>query len=165
MLLGVVALKDITSDLLDKHDTSTRTAAHYLQPHFDVLTPDMPLGVALQHFMAFQGERLPVVESAACPTLAGVVLQDVAARRVFPDESRALIRRGPALAARACSIVSPPPPAGKQNAQASRTSGAQSVAYFQNGDVPRKTPVFDPPGSTGAARGFSVEARFDPERR
>ncbi|WP_027213753.1 ClcB-like voltage-gated chloride channel protein [Burkholderia sp. WSM2232] len=71
--LGVVALKDITSDLLDKRDTSTRTAADYLQPHFDVLTPDMPLGVALQRFMAFQGERLPVVESAAHPRLAGVV--------------------------------------------------------------------------------------------
>ncbi|NKJ49486.1 chloride channel protein [Burkholderia sp. SG-MS1] len=71
--LGVVALKDITSDLLDKHDTSAKTAADYLQPHFDVLTPDMSLGVALQHFMAFQGERLPVVESAAHPTLAGVV--------------------------------------------------------------------------------------------
>jgi CIC family chloride channel protein len=71
--LGVVALKDITSDLLDKRDTSTKTAADYLQPHFDVLTPDMSLGVALQHFMAFQGERLPVVESAAHPKLAGVV--------------------------------------------------------------------------------------------
>jgi CIC family chloride channel protein len=71
--LGVVALKDITSDLLDKRDTSAKTAADYLQPHFDVLTPDMPIGVALQHFMAFQGERLPVVESAARPTLAGVV--------------------------------------------------------------------------------------------
>jgi CIC family chloride channel protein len=71
--LGVVALKDITSDLLDRRDTSARTAADYLQPHFDVLTPDMPLGVALQHFLAFQGERLPVIESAACPKLAGVV--------------------------------------------------------------------------------------------
>nr|WP_205299327.1 MULTISPECIES: ClcB-like voltage-gated chloride channel protein [unclassified Paraburkholderia] len=71
--LGVVALKDITSDLLDKRDTSAKTAADYLQPHFDVLTPDMSLGVALQHFMAFQGERLPVVESTAHPTLAGVV--------------------------------------------------------------------------------------------
>lgn len=71
--LGVVALKDITSDLLDKRDTSAKTAADYLQPHFDVLTPDMSLGVALQHFMAFQGERLPVVESAAHPKLAGVV--------------------------------------------------------------------------------------------
>ncbi|RFU45328.1 ClcB-like voltage-gated chloride channel protein [Paraburkholderia sp. DHOC27] len=71
--LGVVALKDITSDLIEKRDTSERTAADYLQPHFDVLTPDMPLGVALQHFLAFQGERLPVVESVAHPTLAGVV--------------------------------------------------------------------------------------------
>ncbi|BFG73304.1 ClcB-like voltage-gated chloride channel protein [Paraburkholderia terrae] len=71
--LGVVALKDITSDLLENRDTSGKTAADYLQPHFDVLTPDMPIGVALQHFMAFQGERLPVVESAARPTLAGVV--------------------------------------------------------------------------------------------
>lgn len=71
--LGVVALKDITSDLIEKRDTSAKTAADYMQPHFDVLTPDMPLGVALQHFLAFQGERLPVVESAAHPKLAGVV--------------------------------------------------------------------------------------------
>ncbi|PLZ03973.1 chloride channel protein [Burkholderia sp. WAC0059] len=70
---GAVALKDITSDLLDRRDTSNRTAADYLQPHFDVLTPDMPLAVALQHFMAFAGERLPVVECADRPTLAGVV--------------------------------------------------------------------------------------------
>ncbi|MGF6538477.1 CIC family chloride channel protein [Paraburkholderia youngii] len=71
--LGVVALKDITSDLLDRTDTSMKTAADYLQPHFDVLTPDMSLAVALQHFMAFQGERLPVIESTARPLLAGVV--------------------------------------------------------------------------------------------
>jgi CIC family chloride channel protein len=71
--VGVVALKDITSDLLERRDTSTKTAADYLQPHFDVLTPDMSLGVALQHFMAFQGERLPVIESASHPKLAGVV--------------------------------------------------------------------------------------------
>ncbi|MEX3639285.1 ClcB-like voltage-gated chloride channel protein [Paraburkholderia sp. BR14320] len=71
--LGVVALKDITSDLLERTDTSMKTAADYLQPHFDVLTPDMSLAVALQHFMAFQGERLPVIESTAHPKLAGVV--------------------------------------------------------------------------------------------
>jgi CIC family chloride channel protein len=70
---GVVALKDITSDLLDERDTAAKTAADYLQPHFDVLTPDMALGVALQHFLAFQGERLPVVENAAEPLLLGVV--------------------------------------------------------------------------------------------
>ncbi|PXW27635.1 chloride channel protein, CIC family [Paraburkholderia caballeronis] len=71
--VGAVALKDITSDLLEGRDTSSRTAADYLQPHFDVLTPDMPLAVGLQHFMAFQGERLPVIESAREPLLAGVV--------------------------------------------------------------------------------------------
>lgn len=71
--LGAVALADITNDLLQKRDTSSKHACDYLKPSFDVLTPDMPLAVALQHFMSFQGERLPVVESAKHPTLAGVV--------------------------------------------------------------------------------------------
>jgi chloride channel protein, CIC family len=70
---GVVALKDITSDLLEAHDTGVKSAADYLQPHFDVLTPNMPLGEALQHFLAFQGERLPVIACAAEPKLLGVV--------------------------------------------------------------------------------------------
>jgi CIC family chloride channel protein len=70
---GVVALKDITSDLLDERDTEIKTAADYLQPHFDVLTPDMSLGEALQHFLAFQGERLPVIERKSQPLLLGVV--------------------------------------------------------------------------------------------
>jgi len=70
---GAVALKDITSDLLDKRDTAHKTAAHYLHTPFPLLTPDMPLGTALEHFMCFQGERLPVIESAAEPMLAGVV--------------------------------------------------------------------------------------------
>ena len=70
---GVVALKDITSDLLERRDTSARTAADYLQPEFAVLTPDMPIGVALQRFLSFQGERLPVVASADEPTLVGAV--------------------------------------------------------------------------------------------
>jgi chloride channel protein, CIC family len=70
---GVVALKDITSDLLEERDTDCKCAADYLQPHFDVLTPDMSLGVALQHFLAFQGERLPVIERVAQPLLLGVV--------------------------------------------------------------------------------------------
>ncbi|KLU20910.1 voltage-gated chloride channel protein ClcB [Caballeronia mineralivorans PML1(12)] len=70
---GVVALKDITSDLLDEGNTDIKSAADYLQPHFDVLTPDMSLGEALQHFLAFQGERLPVVDCAARPVLLGVV--------------------------------------------------------------------------------------------
>lgn len=70
---GAVALKDITSDLLDKRDTTDKTAAHYAHTPFPLLTPDMPLATALERFMAFQGERLPVIESEAEPTLAGVV--------------------------------------------------------------------------------------------
>ena len=71
---GVVALKDITSDLLDEHDTAKpRPPRDYLQPQFDVLTPDMSLGEALQHFLAFQGERLPVIEKQTQPLLLGVV--------------------------------------------------------------------------------------------
>jgi CIC family chloride channel protein len=70
---GVVALKDITSDLLNDRSTAAKCAADYLQPHFDVLTPNMSLGEALQHFLAFQGERLPVIESTAKPALLGVV--------------------------------------------------------------------------------------------
>ncbi|WP_116140628.1 ClcB-like voltage-gated chloride channel protein [Trinickia diaoshuihuensis] len=84
---GVVALKDITSDLLEKRDTASRTAADYLQPEFAVLTPDMPIGIALQHFLAFQGERLPVVACAATPTLVGAVYKTTlldAYRRMNP---------------------------------------------------------------------------------
>jgi CIC family chloride channel protein len=84
---GVVALKDITSDLLDRRDTSSRTAADYLQPEFAMLTPDMPIGVALQRFLAFQGERLPVVASAQEPTLLGAVYKTTlldAYRRMNP---------------------------------------------------------------------------------
>ncbi|WP_028231276.1 ClcB-like voltage-gated chloride channel protein [Paraburkholderia mimosarum] len=71
--LGAVALADITSDLLQKRDTTDKRARDYVKATFDVLTPDMPLAVGLQHFMSFQGERLPVVESTRDPTLAGVV--------------------------------------------------------------------------------------------
>jgi CIC family chloride channel protein len=70
---GVVALKDITSELLEKHATETKCAADFLRNHLRVLTPDMSLGTALQYFMAHQGERLPVVENADNPVLLGVV--------------------------------------------------------------------------------------------
>ena len=70
---GVVALQDITSDLLDKSGTTHKTAADFLRAEFATLTPSMTLGEALQHFLAFQGERLPVIEDAARPVLLGVV--------------------------------------------------------------------------------------------
>jgi chloride channel protein, CIC family len=70
---GAVALKDITSDLFEKRDTAQKTAADYTHAPFPLLTPDMPLATALDHFMGVQGERLPVIESEAQPMLAGVV--------------------------------------------------------------------------------------------
>lgn len=70
---GAVALKDITSDLLEKRDTAAKTAAQYVHTPFPLLRPDMSLSDALQHFMGFQGERLPVIESAVQPRLLGVV--------------------------------------------------------------------------------------------
>ncbi len=86
--LGAVALADITSDLLQKRDTSQKRAADYVQMPFEALTPDMSLATGLQHFMAFRGERLPVIESTVQPTLAGVVYKTSlldAYQRLNPD--------------------------------------------------------------------------------
>ncbi|CAM2149026.1 chloride channel protein, CIC family [Pararobbsia alpina] len=70
---GVVALQDVTSVLLRRQDTESMRAADLLREKFDYLTPDMTLGQGFQHFMMHQGERLPVIESDAQPTLLGVV--------------------------------------------------------------------------------------------
>ncbi|WP_338861888.1 ClcB-like voltage-gated chloride channel protein [Mycetohabitans rhizoxinica] len=80
---GVVALKDITSDLLDKHGPRERRARDYLRRDFAALTPDMPLAAALQHFLAFQGERLPVVASTQAPKLLGVVYKTALLQAYF----------------------------------------------------------------------------------
>lgn len=88
---GAVALKDITSDLLEKRDTTHKSAANYLHTPFPLLTPDMPIATALEHFMRFQGERLPVIECADEPTLAGVVYKTAlldAYRRMNADLGR-----------------------------------------------------------------------------
>ena len=72
--LGVVALQDITSWLLDHKQTAARTARDFLRPHFlHEVTPEMSLGEALQLFLDHQGERLPVIASADDPRLLGVV--------------------------------------------------------------------------------------------
>ncbi|MEW9582598.1 ClcB-like voltage-gated chloride channel protein [Paraburkholderia sp. DGU8] len=71
---GVVALEDLASDLASPRSTRRMTAADYLLPDFHVLTPDMTLGQALQLFLNFRGERLPVIDpkSKSAPIL-GVV--------------------------------------------------------------------------------------------
>jgi CIC family chloride channel protein len=71
---GVVALEDLASDLALPRSPRRMTAADYLLPDFHVLTPDMTLGQALQLFLNFRGERLPVIDpkSRSAPIL-GVV--------------------------------------------------------------------------------------------
>jgi chloride channel protein, CIC family len=71
---GVVALQDLTSVLADKAEAEMKRAGDFVRrEHLHVLTPEMGLGEALQHFMQHQGERLPVIRSAEEPVLLGVV--------------------------------------------------------------------------------------------
>ena len=71
---GVVALQDLTSDLMDEHARDTKRAQDFLRRDFlPVITPEMSLGDALQYFLVHQGERLPVVQSLEEPILLGVV--------------------------------------------------------------------------------------------
>jgi chloride channel protein, CIC family len=59
---GVVALEDLTSELVAPTGTGRKTAIDYLRPDFHVLTPEMSLGQALRLFLDFRGERLPVID-------------------------------------------------------------------------------------------------------
>ncbi len=70
---GVVALKDISHDLLTGHGQPDKTAADFVCQDIRPLTPDMSLGNALEHFMTHQGERLPVVRADDDPVLLGAV--------------------------------------------------------------------------------------------
>ena len=70
---GVVALKDISSDLLSGSGQPDKTAADFVCQEIKPLTPDMSLGSALEHFMMHQGERLPVVRALDDPVLLGAV--------------------------------------------------------------------------------------------
>ena len=70
---GVVALKDISNDLLTGAGQSEKSAADFVCQDIKALTPDMSLGNALEHFMTHQGERLPVVRAADDPVLLGAV--------------------------------------------------------------------------------------------
>lgn len=71
---GAVALEDVASDLVSPRNPPRNTAADYLLPEFQVLTPDMTLEQALQQFLKFRGERLPVVDLGCGPSsILGVV--------------------------------------------------------------------------------------------
>ena len=73
-LQGVVALRDVTSALLAHGDTGERRAADLLRSDLvPLLTPGMSLGEALQHFVGYTGERLPMVADTGSRELLGVV--------------------------------------------------------------------------------------------
>ncbi len=59
---GAVAREDVASDLVSPKSPPRNNAADYLLEEFEFLTPDMTLGQALQLFIKFRGERLPVIE-------------------------------------------------------------------------------------------------------
>jgi CIC family chloride channel protein len=70
---GVVALKDISNDLLSGEGQPGKTAADFVCQDIKPLTPDMSLDSALEYFMTHQGERLPVVRAIDDPVLLGAV--------------------------------------------------------------------------------------------
>ncbi|MEO8287036.1 MAG: ClcB-like voltage-gated chloride channel protein [Chloroflexota bacterium] len=70
---GVIRARDVTSALADRRDTSSLTAADLFNQEFSVLTQDQGLGEAMEIFLAYQGERLPVIASNQQPVLLGVV--------------------------------------------------------------------------------------------
>ena len=93
-LQGVVALQDVTSALLDPHDTHTRRAADLLRRgSVPQLVPGMSLAEAMQHFLTYPGERLPIVSDPDAPALLGVVwkssLLDAYFRMHEPDDRAA----------------------------------------------------------------------------
>ena len=70
---GAISVHKVKPRLLGRADGADGTLASLMDADFPVLTPDMSLGDALQKFLAFRGERLPVIASAADRRLLGSV--------------------------------------------------------------------------------------------
>jgi CIC family chloride channel protein len=71
---GVVAAQDITAALVEQPEVGEKALANFLRADFlQPLIPVMSLDEALHHFLAHQGERLPIVQSVENPVLLGVI--------------------------------------------------------------------------------------------
>ncbi|MFI4904196.1 MAG: ClcB-like voltage-gated chloride channel protein [Burkholderiales bacterium] len=70
---GIVSLQQLKPYMLQHGSSPPPSLSSLLQQQFPRLTPDMPLGDALQKFLTHPGERLPVVESLDVQHLLGVV--------------------------------------------------------------------------------------------
>jgi CIC family chloride channel protein len=81
---GVVALQDLTSEIMDDHAAASKQAKDLLRHDFlPVITPEMHLDEALQCFLQHQGERLPAVNSIDDPALLGVVFKTALLKAYF----------------------------------------------------------------------------------
>jgi CIC family chloride channel protein len=73
---GVVALRDLTSSLAGRENSSTGLAKDFLRHDvLEVLTPDMSLSEGLRCFLVHRGERLPIVKDFHDPELLGAVFK------------------------------------------------------------------------------------------
>jgi chloride channel protein, CIC family len=71
--VGVVALRDVTSLLLEKGSENAPCAADLVhRDALNALAPETGLADALQRFVEHRGERLPVIQSHDNPRLLGV---------------------------------------------------------------------------------------------
>lgn len=81
---GVVALSDVTSRLLEREEARHGRARDFLcRDRVHLLTPEMTLDEGLRHFLAHQGERLPLVRSLDSPVLLGVVYKSALLEACF----------------------------------------------------------------------------------
>lgn len=69
---GVVPLRSLSA-VAGEHGMHSHSAADFLSQEIQPLTSDMGLDSAFLRFMEHQGERLPVIQSIALPSLMGVV--------------------------------------------------------------------------------------------
>lgn len=96
--LGVIAQPELMRLLMNHTDAQDQPIGEVLKlDYVKTLTPNMSLDHAQEHFMDFEGERLPVVRSEVEPRLIGVVYKSAllekysALKRSLDASSEALV--------------------------------------------------------------------------
>lgn len=96
--LGAIAQPELMRLLINHNDAQEQSIGEVLKLEYvKVLTPDMNLDDAQEHFVDFEGERLPVVRSTVEPRLLGVVYKSAllekysALKRSLDASSEALV--------------------------------------------------------------------------
>lgn len=72
-LRGIIALEDVENQL-QRHQTGEwLNAASLMRTNIEMVTPETPLGEALEAFRRFGGERLPVIQDMEDRVLMGYI--------------------------------------------------------------------------------------------